>query len=350
MKEKVSMRQIAEALDLSLGTVSLVLNGRGDEMRISAGTQKRIWETARRMNYPVRKRRKEGKKIIALFMSVYDGIQAPSSPVISGAMREIREKEYGVDLLVCPFRYDYLKDMHDCLSSDFCSGAVIFALSEIDMEELEKKQFDIPIVLYNRASGKFASVYVDNYSAGMQAASVFARKGFSRVGLVSSENPNKSCALRVQGFADGCRQFGMQLAQEHRTECLLSIDGGRRAAESLAGCETLPEGLFVTNDEMALGILQVFHKKQIRIPDKMSLLSYGGNVWNDVVMPSLSCIRQPIGEMSAACVSLLYTMMETGEWLPVSRILPQEMEYRESCTEPEGRKKKEEGEAKWHSI
>ena len=39
-RKKVSMKQIAEQLSVSLGTVSLVLNGRGDEMRISAETQK----------------------------------------------------------------------------------------------------------------------------------------------------------------------------------------------------------------------------------------------------------------------------------------------------------------------
>ena len=45
-RKKVSMKQIAEQLSVSLGTVSLVLNGRGDEMRISAETQKLILDTA----------------------------------------------------------------------------------------------------------------------------------------------------------------------------------------------------------------------------------------------------------------------------------------------------------------
>ena len=47
-RKKVSMKQIAEQLSVSLGTVSLVLNGRGDEMRISAETQKLILDTAKK--------------------------------------------------------------------------------------------------------------------------------------------------------------------------------------------------------------------------------------------------------------------------------------------------------------
>ena len=69
-RKKVSMKQIAAQLSESLGTVSLVLNGRGDEMRISAETQKLILDTAKKLGYPLRKQM-AGKKIIAIFLSVY---------------------------------------------------------------------------------------------------------------------------------------------------------------------------------------------------------------------------------------------------------------------------------------
>ena len=54
-RKKVSMKQIAEQLSVSLGTVSLVLNGRGDEMRISAETQKLILDTAKKLGVPTTK-------------------------------------------------------------------------------------------------------------------------------------------------------------------------------------------------------------------------------------------------------------------------------------------------------
>ena len=48
-KNKVQIKEIAERLGLSPGTVSIVLNGRGDKMRISKETQKRVKEVAQEM-------------------------------------------------------------------------------------------------------------------------------------------------------------------------------------------------------------------------------------------------------------------------------------------------------------
>lgn len=70
----VQIKQIAEHLGLSSGTVSIVLNGRGDELRISRETQKMVLDTAREMNYQSgkpRKRKRMGKTIRLL--SVEDG-------------------------------------------------------------------------------------------------------------------------------------------------------------------------------------------------------------------------------------------------------------------------------------
>ena len=276
-----------------------------------------------------------GKKTAAVFMSIIENSMSPAGMVISGAMRAIRENGMALELVVCPFVYGHLKEKYERLSSKFCCGAIIFALSERDMQELEKQKLDIPIVVYNWTNGAFASVYVDDYSGGMQAAGVFAQKGFRRVGLVSSCNPNKSNALRVQGYKDGCRRYGLELRDEWQVCRSLGIDGGRAAAEIFLAENGLPESLFVTNDEMALGILQAFHRRKIWVPEKISILSYGGNEWNEMVTPSLSCIRLPIEKMSGACIELLQSMLESGELMHISRIFPLEIEYRESCTRPE---------------
>ena len=86
---------------------------------------------------------------------------------------------------------------------------------------------------------------------------------------------------------------------------------------------------------IALGIMRKLQEKKVAVPEQISILSYGGNEWNEWVTPSLTTLRLPIEEMSSACVQLLNTMLTTGEWIPISRIFQLELEYRESCTKTE---------------
>lgn len=62
-KKSIRIKELAEALGLSQGTISIVLNGRGDEMRISKATQKKVLEGAKEMGYEpaVRSRRRQGR-------------------------------------------------------------------------------------------------------------------------------------------------------------------------------------------------------------------------------------------------------------------------------------------------
>ena len=62
-KKSIRIKELAEALGLSQGTISIVLNGRGDEMRISKATQKKVLEGAKEMGDEpaVRSRRRQGR-------------------------------------------------------------------------------------------------------------------------------------------------------------------------------------------------------------------------------------------------------------------------------------------------
>ena len=123
--------------------------------------------------------------------------------------------------------------------------------------------------------------------------------------------------------------------EEQKIDCFMSVGGGSEAAEQLLAQPELPEALFTTNDAIALGIMRKLQEKKVAVPEQISILSYGGNEWNEWVTPSLTTLRLPIEEMSSACVQLLNTMLTTGEWIPISRIFQLELEYRESCTKTE---------------
>ncbi len=279
-------------------------------------------------------RYRRAERTVYLFMAMTEGSPMPHGMVMAGAMQEIERQGYPYELIVCPYYYNALKEKYSLFSGKYCCGAVIFGQSESDMEELEQQEFEIPVVVYNCVSGRYPSVYVDNYAGGRMAAQLFARKGLKRVGLVSSECPNKASALRVLGFEEGCRQTGLLLRPEHIAVCGLSEAGGQEAIHRILGFEERPEAVFVTTDGMALGVLKELWARGIRIPGQMEVLAFGGGALNKVAVPSLSCVFQPVEEMSAACISLLHMILTSGKSEQISRIFPMEIRYGDSCTAP----------------
>lgn len=336
----VSMKQIAECLKLSQGTVSVVLNGRGKEMRISAETQKQIMDKARELGYPLDKVRKTrqtvgewGNPVVAVFIPNFeDEIQSPYNRVMAGISQAMKRMGVSAEILICPFDYNELAKRYQYLSPGFCSGAIILALSEQDLEGLLEREFQIPIVIYNHVNEKYASAYVDDYRGGYRVAELFAQKGHKRVGILMPDNRNKAMRLRVAGYLDGCRQTGLEVDPAHIMECNLSHSDAAQAVREMTGKGRLPEAVFVTLDDLALGMLRELKSAHVEIPAQMEIMSYGDNGWGDLISPSLSSMRLPIEEMCATCFGMVWNMIQTGDWAPISRIHTLEFVFRESCT------------------
>ena len=111
----VQVKQIAEHLGLSSGTVSIVLNGRGDELRISRETQKIVMDTAREMNYQPGKNQKKNQKTvrksdgfrIGVFWNLHY-MGGLLGQFYSGFQETVKQYQIKVEIVLQPFEYDHL--------------------------------------------------------------------------------------------------------------------------------------------------------------------------------------------------------------------------------------------------
>lgn len=335
-KNGVSVKQLAQKLGLSQGTVSIVLNGRGDEMRISKATQARVLDAARAQGYqPAGHARPRGGAggsvpLISLFCPYMKGAE-PLGRVLGGIQRAILFEGLDVEVTVQPFVAGQISERAHMLSSRACSGAIVMAVGDTDSTFLQSRQFDIPIVALNSITDKYSSVSIDDYEAGFKVATLFGARGHKAAGIIMAENRRKAGRLRQLGFADGCAQQGITLLPQHVQETELSFEGGFRAAGGLMEHRPLPTCLFVEISDMAIGALPAFLKAGVAIPEDMELVTYGDNPMEAFVSPSLSTLHLPLEEMSCACVERVLKMIETGDWDPVSQLFPLELVIRESC-------------------
>lgn len=341
-KWPVSIKSLAESLNLSPGTVSIVLNGQGKKMRISEATQSRVLEAAQQLGYQPNvyaKRLREGKDekqpmMVEVFTPYIKNVENVLGRFVYGLQTAITDRNLPVELLIRSYQYKKLSDEKEFFSSSYCNGAIVYGPSDEDMQFLQEETFGIPLILFNRPSEKYGSIYVEDYEAGRHAAQLLSAVGCKTAGLVISIDRSKAGNMRQLGFIDGCHQYGVTIAPNHIQESPLSAEHGYLATRNILESGSYPDGIFVQISEMAAGAVRAIHEQALAIPEDIKLISYGDSELEEYMTPSLTAIHMPVETMAVDSLNLIHHMISTNDWRPISQIEPLPFIYRESCPAP----------------
>ena len=339
-----TIKAIARELNLSIGTVSIVLNGRGNEMRISEATQKRILDYAKEIDYQpnlyarrLRKVAHNNLPIIAVFCAAFNPFLI--SRFFDGVLDYKKTAEEDVEIMLHPFTVNELEKHKEFLSSIYYHGAIIMGLSEKDLEFVNNSSFDIPIVLLNRSTEIYSSVCVDDYGVGQKVASIFAGRGHKRVSVMTyGRNSSRAADLRLSGFLSSSLQYRLELPPGGLVDCESSYEGGKYGAKQLVEkCrENMPTALFIQDCTIACGALRAFHDAGIRIPEDMEIITYGDNTMDNYTIPSLTSIHSPLEKMSTECIEIVVNIIKGSQKKKTCSIHPVSVVIRESCGEEGG--------------
>lgn len=341
----VQIKQIAECLGLSSGTVSIVLNGRGDELRISKETQKIVIDTAKKMNYQSGEKNKgkqNGKKNsvsgsclagerwkVGVFWDIHY-MGGLLGAFYAGFQEAIKNDKENVDIILQPFEHDHLSELADIFSGERFSRIIIGGLSELDSRYLKENEFPIPIVLINQTLENYSSVYVDDYQTGRQCAELFYRNGHKKAGIVFSENRNAASVLRYNGFAEECRKYGIQLKESWKVVGEGNGTGGYEAMKTLLENEELPTALFIQTSRMNSGVLAALRDRKIEVPEQMEIISYGDSDFSRYLYPSVTVLHVSVSEMAANAMYLLLTILRNDLKMTLSKLHVTQLVYGES--------------------
>jgi LacI family transcriptional regulator len=333
-----SIKEIAQLANVSQGTASMVLNGKGDHYRISLVTQKKILEAARQLNYQpnisARRLRSGGETvlpIIALFWPL-DTRTILINRFLKGIQNSLASLEQEYELLIQPYVGTKLDQVDSLLTGTRYNGAIIANPTEKDEEYLENMNSMVPIVLYQRSSSKYTSVNVESYKTGEQIAALFANRGHRNVGLLVPNVSSKAILLRREGFIAKASELGLQISELHHVYEDFTEGGGYQGIQRLLGIEgELPTALFIISDQMAVGALKALHEAGKTVPGDIEIVGHNDDEITRYSIPTLTTVHLPVEEMAADCARLLTERMQHKFQEPVSRIFETHLVFRESC-------------------
>jgi LacI family transcriptional regulator len=304
-----SVKDVAAAAEVSLGTVSNVLNR--PEL-VSVATRERVEKAMHELgfvrNESARQLRAGTSRTLAYVM--LDATNPFFTDVAAGI--ELAAEEADLSLFLCnsdarPGR----EETHlDRLQQQRVRGILITPVDPEAASLTETARRGIPVVIVDRTrrGADLCSVAVDDVQGGRIALDHLIDQGHTRVAFVGGPDSIGQVRERLEGARQMWREHGLPAADlVHVATSALSVAEGRSAGERLAGMSARrrPTAAFCANDLLALGLLQQAIAGGQRVPDDLAVLGYDDIEFAAAAAVPLTSVRQPRHELGRTAANLV---------------------------------------------
>lgn len=328
----VSIRDVAERAEVSVGTVSNVINR---PERVSEAVVARVQEAIRELGYvrndAARQLRAGRSRSIGLV--VLDARNPFFTDIARGAEDEAAESGLSVLLGDSDENPEREAAYLDLFEEHRVRGVLVSPLGEIG-ERLERMRLaGTPAVLVDRhAEGRISSVSVDDVAGGRIATAHLLESGRRRILFVAGPLGIRQVSDRLAGARQAVAEVpGASL--ETREGAALSVFEGRRIGEEIAArpASERPDAIFAANDLLAVGLLQALVMRgEVRVPDDIALVGFDDIDFAEAAVVPLSSVRQPSRLIGQTALRILLEEAEDPGRAPRQVVFQPELVVRES--------------------
>lgn len=317
MSKKVTIKDVAAAAGVSHQTVSRVMNDRPD---VAKETRRLVWQVIEELDYqPNAIARSLSRQRSQTLGVVTAGLKyLGPSRTLNGITEQAEELGYGLLLKELPsFNTNNIKPILNFLVARQVDG-VIWAVPEVGenrkhLQELHR-QLSIPIVFLTMDSrDDMFIVSINNYLGGRIATEHLIEQGCKHVGHISGPLTWWESQQRKDGWHDALLEAGIPNKNHQWVEGDWSSGSGQQAILKLL--ETYPQidGVFIANDQMALGALQIACQKNIAVPGDISVVGFDNLPESRYFWPPLTTINQNLRQLGSAAVTELVRIIESNQ-------------------------------------
>jgi LacI family sucrose operon transcriptional repressor len=208
-------------------------------------------------------------------------------------------------------------------------AGIILATRTQDIHEFTS--IDAPLVSIDRIiSTTIPYICSENYQGGMMATQHLISRGCRKLAHISGSSfLDMHANKRFEGFRDACLKHNLPyVLMDASEEQFISMKYSEIARHFL---NTYPDvdGVFTSNDIIAMQILQECGRKGIAVPQQLKIVGYDDIELASLASPPITTIRQDVDSICRSAVAYIDAQVN-GEPAPVGSIFPVSLVIRES--------------------
>jgi LacI family transcriptional regulator len=331
----VSIEDVAQLAQVSISTVSRVINNRTD--LVNEKTRARVESAIKQLGYQpnafARGLMLRRSEIVGLILPDLHG--EFYSEIIRGANLQARTMGYNL-MLSSLSDGDSGDSLLSAVQQRTLMDGVAVMVSELtDRIQEVLAQFKLPfVILDDDIEGvPHDSVVIDQRHGSRELTRhLVTRCGATRIVFVAGPPKNFDSNARLEACREVLTQHGIAIRDsdlyfldyEYETAFELAADEVKRWAAP-GSC------VFAANDEMAAGVLAAAAARGVNVPRELAVVGFDDTRIAKMTRPLLTTVRVPMSRMGAQAIQLLCERVADPN-RPVSRLsLEPELIVRESC-------------------
>lgn len=337
----VSRADVAQEAGVSPTTVSLVLNGRADEKRVSKQTQERVREAAWRLRYVPNSaaRAMVGRRHLTVGLVTREPPSTLHLPIFEyfavGAVEEAARRQHTVKILPPVTEMDDY-DVYAVLRDAHVDGIVVH---NVDWLARALADWRMPVVYAGPGEehddlpiDRIGVVTTDEQGGMRSSARHLAKHGHTTVGVVGNAvYPDGPPLGRLRAFIDEFASHGP--GASHYVDpgyWTWSPEDGYRATKELLSRHSEVTAVQAGSDWMAVGAMRAIVESGRRVPDDVEVVGFGDFPMSPFLNPPLTTVTWPLRDLGARAVERLLAQLDDEPAGFGTVVLPTELVVRGS--------------------
>lgn len=317
MKKKVTLKQIAKELDVSISTVSKSLK---NSLEISEDTRQKVQAFAKLYNYKPNNiaLSLKNKKTKTICIIIPEIIHYFFATVISGVENVANENGYNV--IVCLSDESFDKEVINM--EMLANGSIDGFIMSLSKETQQKKDFHhiievinqgMPVVMFDRVTNDILcdKVIIDDSLAALNATQYLIDKGFKKIALITTIDYVSVGKLRTEGYIKALMNNDIKVDEN----LIVKIEDTENFEHIIATLleDNSIEAVFAVNELFAVTAIKEANKIGKKVPDDISVIGFTDGIISKYSSPSITTVGQNGIKMGGKAAKMLIERLEAEE-------------------------------------
>jgi LacI family transcriptional regulator len=319
LTKRVSIKDIANKVGVSVASVSYVLNNKEKAGRVGKELAARIRKAATDLNYQpnlIARSLQSGRSwTIGLIVADI------SNPFFSNIARAVEDEASMHNYTVLFGSSDENAEKSQSLINTLIKrqvDALIIAPAEKTENQVRAlRKINFPLVLIDRyfPAVETNSVRVDNFEASYRAVNHLFANGYRNISMVAYNTNLQHMTDRKEGFLKALKDHGMKAGKMSLLESSyehLDTDMENIMRSALDKKTNAPDSFLFATNSLAVKGLKEISKRNIRVPDELGIVSFDESEALDFFYSPVTFINQNTTAIAKEAVNILMRQMENG--------------------------------------